>query len=59
MNTDECMTTQELREAVATLQANIIAMCNAKDMDSVCTNFISAKELLINIYKHNASRVSE
>lgn len=59
MNKDELMSTQELREAVATLQATVFSMCNAKDADEVCTNFIKAKELLINIYKHNVSRLSE
>ena len=47
---------QELNSAVKTLYNHVIQMCNDTDIEDVCSNFISAKDYLIAIYKHNVAK---
>lgn len=47
----------ELRSATILLNANGLAMCNDKTVDEVVQHFCEAKDLLIEIYKYNTTRI--
>ena len=51
-------TREELNNAIVQLRAYAIQMCNETDSESVCKDFVQAKDLLVAIFKHNAERVS-
>lgn len=47
----------EQRSATILLNHHSLAMCNAKTMENLVENFAEAKDLLIEIYKYNATRI--
>lgn len=47
----------ELRSSVAKLNADVIAVCNAKTIDEMATHFVEAKDLLIAVYKYSAEKL--
>lgn len=47
----------ELRSATILLNSNSLSMCNAKTMEELVQHFGDAKDLLIEIYKYNATRI--
>lgn len=48
----------EQRSATILLQASTLNMCNAKTKEDLVKNFTDAKDLLIELYKYNAERLS-
>ena len=49
----------EMRAAAVMLTACVNKMCNANNTDDASTEFIKAKELLVNLFKFNVERTSK
>lgn len=58
MSQKSIATIDDLRQAVALLTSNVNALCNANTSDEIVKHFISAKDLLVEIYKFNVERLS-
>ena len=56
---EQIQNANELRAAVTMLTANVTTMCNTNDVEEVIKTFCKAKDLLINIYKHNVVRLQK
>ena len=52
-------TKEELRTAVTLLTANVNNMCNTTDINDVIDAFCESKDLLIDIYKYNVTRLQK
>ena len=50
---------EEFRVAVASLNAEVLALCNAKDEDELTRVFIEAKDNLIAVFNCNKDRISK
>ena len=50
---------EELRVAVASLNAEVLALCNAKDEDELTRGFIEAKDNLIAVFNCNKDRIQD
>ena len=57
INNSEVKSLSEIRSMAAMITSHINNMCNSKTIDEVVTSFVSAKDLLISIYKSNVDRV--
>ena len=59
MNETIITSTAELRSAVAIANSHINAICNSKDIDLICTEFIKLKEVLNAIFRYKVEEVSK
>lgn len=50
---------EDVRAAVVTLTSNLNNMCNATTTEAVSNEFISAKDLLVALFKYNVERTSK
>ena len=50
---------EELRVAVASLNAEVLALCNAKAEDELTRVFIEAKDNLIAVFNCNKDRIQD
>ena len=49
----------ELRSAVAKLTSSVNNMCNTNDMEEVIQQFLIAKDLLLDVYKYNTTKLKD
>ena len=55
----EIRSQEELRVAVASLNAEVLALCNAKNEDELTKVFIEAKDNLIAVFNYNKDRIQD
>lgn len=53
------MKPNELRSLATMITSGVNNMCNVKTLEEVNEEFLKIKDLLIEIYKHNVTRVQE
>lgn len=57
MDVKQITNEKDLRSATILLNASGLSMCNAKTVEELVEHFGTAKDLLIELYKYNATRI--